>query len=656
MSTLLVIFFVSLFLPLDIGGFIEMYWALALIVLWIVNIGRNTAIHPPKNLVIIYSVVAFTLILTASVSKSLSSSVFSIVRYLEGFVICMLAARFTDTPECIISTLLWVGRITVLLFLGFLFIPEIAIYIPRYTSVLAVNGHHPIAYLLVILVPLLNSPRQTNRWIHIVDFGLVALGLTASGARGAWLVISVYLFMLLLRERVITRSIALHILFFLITSLLATNLWFSVLPYNHQVTILNKYPLLIPYARDVQKGLRLEYVNQALRSLKDAPLMGLGPGSFHLISRAYQQKPMSFTRYTHSFLFETLAENGSLGSIPIILLFLTVGAILLRILVKEKNKAKTSLSTAALLLLLYSIFEVTFNMLSIWLLFWALCGYLTAQKKFPAAFVYSIPMALSYALLLFLLSFVASVAYAAGSNIDAALTVAPYRKDIALSVINKTPPSRLNVQPYTFWYREDLDIIFALAQKHTEASLSLYREVLRLDPYNTDYLKAYLLRLVELKHYDQMEAMLCDIKKRTSRNTTSFCTYLSSPEFAAYTQSPSSFITPLGHLSGSYGLAKLFYFLGWDIYTEMLDPTGAVLMMEVARDIAPDWGFYHLELASTQLHGAGDDEATKATLLECVRLPAVRPVCTPFQNDLTSLPLPGTHAADIEAIPNISAP
>ncbi len=657
MTFFLILFGVSLFIPQHIQGLLEVYWALAL---FLILLKHPTTIpfQIPRNFTTLYGVVLLTLMLTAIHSKSISASVYAIVRYLEGFLLFLLAGNFREQPEPVADAVVWTGRIIVGMFLLFLVFPQTTAFFPQYNSILAVNGHHPVAYLLIALIPLIFSPKTIRpRWVQTVDYALIAIGVVASMARSAWIIILIYLFIELLRKNTLYRTTTLLISLFLVASFLATGMWLSHTPLDQQPAALRRFLPLAPYARDLQKDLRAEFIAQAVRALKDSPFIGHGPGTFHLISRQYQGKPATSTRNTHSFFFETLAENGMIGSIPLFLLFAVTGFSLVRVAAKEKNPAKSALSKSALLLLLYSSFEVTFNVIPLWLLFWALSGYLLVRKKrpdrtvvgagFTPLFIGLLPVAV------FLVSFLASFLFSAAKQQDAALMIAPYRKDLAIAAIQHTK-APVSAAMFAFWYRNDPDILFALAQRDGgPTSLPYYRQAFQYDPYNTAYLGAYLIRLVTDKQYTEVRDVLCAIAKKESKESDRFCEYTQSLAFDAYTHMPSSFIEAISNLSGADGLAKFYYLLGLDLYNRLLDPWGATHMMRVARDIAPQWGFYHLELASTQLYGEGDDVAAKETYTECLHIPLAKIGCERVNDDLTNLPLPGTHKRDIIAIPNV---
>lgn len=623
MNALLILFTVSLLLPRNLSGLEEVFWSTGLILLGIHTL-RKRAFHTavPRRLIIPFFAYIIVAAVSSLVSRSPALSVFSMVRLLTGFTACLLAGTGGTHAEAKSErSLTMLGRFAILLSLGSIGIQFIPL--PPYNSLTALNGHYPLAYLLVFLLPLVFYP---GRKVAYLDALLFVAGLLVSAARGAWIILTIYTFRMSKSALQIASG-------FLLLCVLSLMFWLSLLPFDQKQALLHAYPPLRYVLKNSDDGLRAEYVRQTLESVRISPLLGNGPGTFELVSRAYQTAPGRFSSYPHSYPLQILSDTGVLGVITASLLFLNV-VMLVRFM--------SPLSVSVTLTLLYSVFEGNLHTYSYWMLLWIIIGTLyvsRVRRRTERPAMLAVPL---LALCIFTASFTASVFLEARGHRTLSVAVAAYRKSSVLNALKTHLPDQRMVSR---WYPMDPDVLTA-AGRHTDA--------LRYDPRNIAIRQAYLTVLFTEGNTDGLSETLCGTYRLLAEGrTTQSCAIFSSEHFRRLLTDASIYATPLSHLQGNDGAAKFFYFLGDEYYKKTNDADGVVILWAMARDIAPDWGHYHLELASALHYYQKNDIKASETLTQCLSEKNARNGCLKLGTSLDTLLPPGSLSRDIEAIPSL---
>ncbi len=89
-------------------------------------------------------------------------------------------------------------------------------------------------------------------------------------------------------------------------------------------------------------GERNEYLSQAIYSIRDYPVLGVGPGNFGYSSRKYMEKKRELTESAHNIFFDTFVENG----IPATILFILIIA---ELLIKSRKNVYLYMAIGALI-------------------------------------------------------------------------------------------------------------------------------------------------------------------------------------------------------------------------------------------------------------------------------------------------------------------
>lgn len=418
------------------------------------------------------------------------------------------------------------------------------------------------------------------------------------------------------------------------------------------------YPQLGMFSKESNHSLRFAYIQEAIRAIQDKPIFGHGPGTFHLLSRQYATSSVTYARFAHSLPFEVLAENGLIGTIPIAILFGAVFFSLLSVLRTSNNTPQVALAWGALLLLFYSMIETTLNNLSIWLLFWAITGHAIPHTSPITRRLSEIASIIVFVILLaFIVSYTAARIPTSTLMLTQSVDRAPYVKSNILRHINELNAEETNrLTPIILtWYNKDPDIYQALARSsHPLTATKYYEKALRYHPHNNGYLKEYLTLLMNNNDKKRIGATICYYSQLYRRQVSEkLCEYLlRSSSFTRYINT-GAFYSALDYLQGTDGKAKFYYFLGLSVFKEQQDTEGATLLWQAARDIAPEWGFYHLELASAYYYWYDDKEKANIALSICEKNSYTKAGCKSAISNLINLLEPGLRAPDINAIPTI---
>lgn len=661
MSPFFVFFFLSFFLPHDKTLFLEFYWAIALLFLVGFRIVTNKkAFVLPRTLLLLWGATILAFLITAANSRSIASSLVSIVRFIEGSVIFFLAIddrSYHKSTPTFTHGLRTAGNAILIIFLLLLIFPVFSQYLPVYNGILATSGHHPVAYLLIALLPvmlLLAHPKTIKMYMQNL---LVFIALILSAARGSWIVATAFFIFRATQIKRFTHQFFTFVLLGICITSFSAMFWLSLLPYEQKLELTSGYPQLRFFLKESNHSLRFSYIEDAINALQDRPILGHGPGTFHLISRQYAISQDTYTSYTHSLPFETLAENGIIGSLPIAILFSTVFFSLLSVSQTSKNMSHVALAWASILLLGYSTIETALNNLSMWMLFWAMSGHViphTTRATQKLREIVSIIVCLLLAA--FVISYATVHLFSGNLTLTQSIRIAPYFKNNILRAINEaTPQETKKITPIILgWYDQDPDIYYALA--HSDGSLAAkkyYEKALTYHPYNNGYLKEYLMLLMNNNEKDHIGVTICKFSQSDhALLPDKLCPYLQSDAFSRYTNTGALY-SVLDHLEGTDGKAKFYFFLGLSVYRVQKDIAGTTLLWETARNIAPEWGFYHLELASAYYFWYKDEARANAALAVCEQNAYAKIGCRNAVSDLTDLIEPGLRAPDIIAIPTI---
>ena len=652
-TVVFIILFTSLFIPHE-SYVLEYIWA------WILFGAAITTHHSaqensgPRIMHLLWAATLIALGITGLMGRSFGASIFTIIRYTEALIIFTLFWRMRPRvpPAQFLHVCYRFIQGAVLSFLLVIALKPFISLLPQYNGLTAINGHHPIAYLLVFFVPVLleehyRHPTGSSRLFILLS--VVSLAFSAS--RGATLLIALWLITTLgSKTRGFQRQFMLLSAAFGSIAVFSFIFWLSLLPYPQKVSLMDQFPTISLFIKETPKAdPRLEFIRQAIAGLQSAPFFGNGPGTFLFVSRAFERRPALYSSYAHSLPVQTLAAQGIIGSIPFFMLITYIMIITVRLLKHGKDGHIRTLCWSLLLTGAYSIFEGNVNGVPMWLIWWAVAGYVTRTSGATRTYSVVLMRVARYTLLLFVISATLSAALSKSGLVSAAFLAAPYRKDIATDLITSGPKKDTTnlTGLILFFHRLDPDIHAALTNIAPDPIIH-YRTAIRLDPYNYSFWQQALTYYWHEKNTGILADFLCSLIKQTHPQTD--CRFLTTESFTAFLSGP-EFGETLRYLQGTDGLAKFYYFLGLKQATRDTDDT--VTFWTLARDIAPNWGYYHLELASAYYYRKNDVKTAQQTLDICTRDPFARQGCNKIAMYPEQLEIPGFFASDIAAIPAI---
>jgi hypothetical protein len=398
---------------------------------------------------------------------------------------------------------------------------------------------------------------------------------------------------------------------------------------------------------------RLNYWDQAWLSIKSRPIFGSGPGTFYLTTKKFLKTSAASSWYAHNFALETLSESGVIGLLGLTLIVGYPLAVIVRSLglLQKDNYIYIALWQGLLLVLIYSFFEMILNFLVIWLLFWAVLGFLY-RRSINLQKLDNQKQSTNFLIVIFCICLIIYYLTAIGAtlfdlmnkNSKTSFILQPYAENRAITYItegikNKTFTWGTTEKMIIFFHKKNPEIAFNIA-RYTNFSSTLitfdwYALALDGAPQNQSYLSSYLDQLVTLSQADlnkQMVPLLSRAQRRVESSELLEMENLGEPLGWALknfyqTQKP----------RWSTGYAGLAYILAMQLLPDRPDISEQLLLY--ARDISPDIGFIHIELARFYEHIKNSRQTAVEALNYCQQFQSPKKQCQ--EENLDQLNPPG---------------
>lgn len=599
--------FISFFLPDGKQTPIDLYWAgmtIATIPFW-----EGKTITKPGISTIFWLLLLLSALTSTITSWSPAFSLTAWIRLVVGFIWFMRYKGVTDSEVSLMRSALSVTSIGIALITASeLFFPQFGRLFPG-SLLFSPAGHLPTAYIAIPLIPILYV--YAFRGKRIATLGFIAAGLTIvmSGSRGA-----MFLFCLFLIS--ITRRIGIYI---------------GAIMLIGGIAIISIYPLqrtnrLSHYLTKnaITKDPRWAYIDQAAKGFISAPLLGTGPDTFHLVSKQYASSAGLIAVSAHNAWIQWMTEFGLLGAITAVG-FIIYAATLLT----HASKTRVSFFVSLIGTMLLSVVEQNTYHYPIVILSTVSLGIYVSRERHTRYLSQKLPIVALFVVAIFCVSWIL------GEIIS--WNIAPYRKDIMTRFLATT------IKPLT---TPDALLIHRMFSRDPDVAMQLheYPRAISADPTNWSWERTYLGTLAssgdipnlcgELRRFTTISSLDC--------TSNTFHTILVSGQFS----------DALASLVPDTGKSKFFYTLGYYFLTNG-DEVTALRLWEQARDFSPNWGYYHIELASLRALHELDMKAAIPILTGCLSNPFARAGCQYYLRHLSELPPPGSLKPHIEAIPNI---
>ena len=636
----------ALFLLLIVGlvlgdgkqGLIEVYGAIAVLSLWSFRIFLIRApLRPlPRPLAISWMAIALSSLVSSSGSLDMGYSISWGIRLLSGYA---LFRMFFDLSAPGVWAVFFAG-LPVLAGIAIIFslawnIPWVKQIIPAMSLVGMSYGHNHLIDIIMLASPILlwrilKLPRKTMS--VLLTFFWIAVTLTR--ARAAWIILSAYTIVSAVFTAPRRNRAGIVAAVFAVTIVSAT---------------LGLYFL---HARPSSLNVRLGYWRQALEGFQDRPLFGNGPGTFFLVSLRHQRIDENTSWFVHNHVLETLTEQGVVGAAAFLLLGYFIILEWRRFVSREKpNERLVLLGAGVLLVFIYGTVEYVLSYLVIWLLCWSILG-LICGMIFPRDEKKSAHHPWETLFILFLFYLLWVLGNGLGLFIkrhDISFKLAPFDAPLALLYVSDPPgykQKNLLHLAYAF-HRGNPAILAELGMYYwkfedQKIAIRYLREAAYINPLNMATVADYLRYLAK------------DNPDQAGREMVSLLSRVVQDRFRLQVMTLHPFSSDIGRIIRSAdeedelilqeGYVSLLYDIG--LFALPNKPALTKAAWTLARDIFPDFGPTHVELARYYLHVEHSETKARETLRTCLGYPSAETLCRQFyETELTEFDLlpPGDY-------------
>jgi O-antigen ligase len=613
--------------------------------------GKTMSLPAPLNLA--WTGVLFCLVVSSALSDSIGYSISATLRWVMAYVIFVLFYSFSsDKKELRVYEwgFLWFGVIVALASFVSIVFSGMGQMLSGMNLLFPAYGHNHIVNILVFVFPLaLHRLLERKNKINILLFCIFSFGIIFSFARGAWILVVLYLGYFLFTNRGLSIRMrgAILAVVVIVVAMFTLGLVTKALPSS---VVVNKV-----FQRQIIKDSILDnrrsYWTQAITAIRERPLFGSGPGTFYLQSKRFQQTPNRYSWYAHSFPLELFAEAGVIG-----IFFLTFLGFTLRRILMFHETHSSWLRDGILLTLIYSVYEINLNFLVIWFLLWAALGMLYGERfrdtQSSPSRNYLLYVSLT-TLIVFYLSSVAGALFGLISSVRPyALYAQPYSVDRVMSyLLNVKSLTKPTQKLIIFFHKRDPEVLLEMAKFFEKKDPYRFAELLEgailADPLNMAQWELYM-KVAQEKQSSMAQSAV-------SLYVSLFGTVLLRAPVPSVSKNESmalvdfldnNFLPDRGDQRNN--LVRMFYGLGLASLPKSPDRTKTWWML--ARDSNPDWSFIHIELASLAQHVYGDSRAAGEYLDYCQKFSHASDHCRSIV--LSYISDPGAYKDNMKAIPS----
>ena len=198
------------------------------------------------------------------------------------------------------------------------------------------SHNHLGDFLMLPLIISIYYLIKTNKKIYLLSLSFFTPFFILSYSRSAYLslILTLVVMIFFLTNKFKISKITILLSFILI--LLASSFFFITVKEARKISIVKEANHFLFENLNLRwknyDGQRLEYLNQAVSSIKEKPLFGLGPGNFIYASKEYGSK-RAITHSSHNIFLDILTENGILAGV----IFLTIIFLCLYLALRHQN-------------------------------------------------------------------------------------------------------------------------------------------------------------------------------------------------------------------------------------------------------------------------------------------------------------------------------
>ena len=253
--------------------------------------------------------------------------------------------------------------------------------------VYATYGHSHLADYLLLVIPFvlalfITSQKKRGLFASLLIFYLVCFVLTFS--RGAFLVLPmvVLLMVVLVRPQSSLKKLLSWLLILIPLGLLLLVLVFSLSSFGTKAKLVQpRHWLVKQLVKPEFQAKRLDYWQQALEGFKERPFFGFGWGTFEIVALRFQKEIAGWSNYTHNFYLQVLGEAGILALFGFLsFLFLSLQRIWQLLMKNKRNPFLLGGFGAILASSLHSLVDYDWHFPAVFLTFLFLLANLLAWR------------------------------------------------------------------------------------------------------------------------------------------------------------------------------------------------------------------------------------------------------------------------------------
>ncbi len=674
----IIFFFTSLFVSLWFGearqGSIELFWTTAVLVFFLFSLGTHPKKTPFLSVPHTYGFLFLATLIPIGISTFYSSS----PAYSLSFLLRMLSAwcifflvytipKKETTLPAYATGLVYLGTLISLLSLGFRFFPHL-VHLPVMNLLYSQTGHNQAVAILLTLFPLsfhygMQYKNKKGRWI---PFFLFSIAILFCFSRAAIIIAGIYL-LVETKKKNTTQQTWIHSLVVGFLSVVVLIMCASmVLPIQE---VAKKLPFKMDQIvkSNISEEVRLSNWTQAIRGFVSHPLLGTGPNTYILTSMHYHTKTNDGAGLAHNWYLQTLSEVGLLGAIPIGYILYRVLKTLLKTRKTTKNGAWATIGLvdSVLIAFVYSLIDYNLDYFTLWMLLWGTVAIVLPQKTKPGNTLLS--QSITIGAVVILSAYVGTNLYAntwlnTVETVSQRFLLQPYDTNrtaryIEYKNIKNEPLTKKEQSLIRFWHKDNPDVLIILATAQNiippDKRNEFYTTALAFNPLNSYYYQSYLTFLYEQGQTEDMYAVFTTFIDNAY--------HVTNPSAPPITQKlPKDVVLPavtpelFSLFSGTANVpeiaSKTLYIIGFSSLSTA--PTATETLWTIAKDISPDWGLFHRELASYYMYIAKDSLQAKLTLIDCQMRGSPAKACKQELELFPKISEPGSYKENILLIPS----
>jgi hypothetical protein len=526
-----------------------------------------------------------------------------------------------------------------------LLVPAIRQTLPIFSVFGTPAGHFPFVYITLPFLPILFTHMYHSKSIRSYSIsGIALLSVVLSFSRIALAGMAIYTGWYAwkypkyrgAKTIAITASIgAVAILVFMYWANTLSPLRKTVIPYMLAPYVI-KNPLTVEP--------RLQFIREGFEGVKRSPLFGTGPGTFSLVSRQFASTIYDISDYSHALWLTILTETGLVGTILVIML------IAITVYVHKTKHLPIQADHLAAIALLFGLSCVQssidhYPVLILGAMLIGMSGISVVHHKPKQSRMH---IGLLCLLGLYIASWIGSDIATFNRQFTLAYMLAPYRKTKTVQLLQSshdTSPRLL--KSVSLFHPHNGTISLALARQTQNFLLWKTRmnKAMQESPSDRSIQSEYLLGIAT----HSSPTASCEAIRMLIHIESLPC--MQAPVISYFQSNIYPAMIPLWN--NPIGPSRFLYVLGLQLIQYKDATPVAISLWTTARDLAPQWGYFHIELASVVASYNNQPSAAIPTFVACLSSPSpsAREACQMYIDGRLKLLPPGSQYNEIMAIP-----